>query len=321
MPTTHLTLSPTHYDDFVRSAFVDESLGLPDGVAAIVLDGRADAIAAPRSLPFVLVAISDDPDHGPDGADLVVAEHDLDRVLTAVRNNPIAATSLAVHLRSIGPDVEVGLAAESALYSVLQAGPEFARWRATAPHEPHFDDQPTVRTDRTGDLLTIALDRPHRHNAISTRLRDELTAALQLAVSDDSLTEVLLAGNGPSFCSGGDLGEFGSRPDPATAHHTRLARSPARLMHRLRHRTTVHLHGAALGGGIELAAFARRVVAHPETRIALPEVSLGLIPGAGGTVSITHRVGRQRTLELALTAAAIDARTALRWGLVDDIVE
>ena len=121
-------------------------------------------------------------------------------------------------------------------------------------------------------------------------------------------------GNGPSFCSGGDLDEFGTRPDPATAHVTRLARSPARLIYRLRTRITVQLHGAAFGGGIEMAAFADIVEAHPDTRIALPEVGLGLIPGAGGTVSVTSRIGRQRTAALALSGREIDAQYSPRMG-------
>jgi len=151
------------------------------------------------------------------------------------------------------------------------------------------------------------------------RLRDELVQALSVAVLDASISNVVLRGNGPSFCSGGDLDEFGTRPDPATAHLTRLARSPARLIHRLRTRMTVQLHGAAFGGGIEMAAFAGTLEAHPDTRIALPEVGLGLIPGAGGTVSMTHRIGRQRTAALALSGRQIDAATALAWGLVDRI--
>jgi enoyl-CoA hydratase/carnithine racemase len=91
-------------------------------------------------------------------------------------------------------------------------------------------------------------------------------------------------------------------------------------MHRLQARTTVRLHGAAFGGGIELAAFAGRVEAAPDTRIALPEIGLGLIPGAGGTVSITRRIGRQRTAALGLSGREIDATTARDWGLVDQIV-
>jgi enoyl-CoA hydratase/carnithine racemase len=176
-----------------------------------------------------------------------------------------------------------------------------------------------VRADRDASTLTITLDRSQRHNAISTRLRDELSQALAVAVADNTIESVRLRGNGPSFCSGGDLDEFGSRPDPVTAHVTRLARSPARVIHTLAARTVAHLHGAAFGGGIEMAAFARRVEAHPDTRIALPEIGLGLIPGAGGTVSLTRRIGRQRTMALALSGREIDATTALEWGLVDHI--
>jgi enoyl-CoA hydratase/carnithine racemase len=99
------------------------------------------------------------------------------------------------------------------------------------------------------------------------------------------VTAVHLRGAGPSFCSGGDLDEFGTRSDPPSAHLLRLLRSPARSLAAVSDRVTAHLHGDAVGSGIELAAFAGRVVADPSTRIALPEVGLGLIPGAGGTVS------------------------------------
>ena len=84
-------------------------------------------------------------------------------------------------------------------------------------------------------------------------------------------------------------------------------------------RVTAHLHGACVGAGIELAAFAGRVVATSDTRLALPEVALGLVPGSGGTVSIPRRIGRHRTAWLALGATFVDASTAVRWGLVDEI--
>jgi enoyl-CoA hydratase/carnithine racemase len=82
---------------------------------------------------------------------------------------------------------------------------------------------------------------------------------------------------------------------------------------------TVELHGACFGSGIELPAFAGRVIAAPDTSIALPELGLGLVPGAGGTVSLPCRIGRHRTAWLALSGRAIDASTALAWGLVDDV--
>jgi enoyl-CoA hydratase/carnithine racemase len=150
-------------------------------------------------------------------------------------------------------------------------------------------------------------------------MRAELTDALAVATVDETITEVRLRGAGPSFCSGGDLDEFGSFPDPATAHASRLTRNPALLAHQLRDRLVVELHGACLGAGIEIPAYARRVFAATDTTIALPEIGIGLIPGAGGTVSIAHRIGRHRTLLLALTGTHLDASTAHEWGLVDTV--
>jgi enoyl-CoA hydratase/carnithine racemase len=99
-----------------------------------------------------------------------------------------------------------------------------------------------------------------------------------------------------------------------------MSRSPARAMAVVADRVVAQLHGACCGSGIELAAFAARVVARPDTVVGLPEVSLGLIPGAGGTTSLPSRIGRHRTAWLALTGRTIDATTALEWGLVDEIV-
>jgi len=131
----------------------------------------------------------------------------------------------------------------------------------------------------------------------------------------------VIDGRGPAFCAGGDLDEFGMARDAAIAHVSRTTRSAAALMHRLRDRVECHVHGACIGAGIELPAFAGRVVARRDAFFQLPEVGMGLIPGAGGTVSVTRRIGRLRTVGLALTGARIDAGTALAWGLVDAMVD
>jgi enoyl-CoA hydratase/carnithine racemase len=78
------------------------------------------------------------------------------------------------------------------------------------------------------------------------------------------------------------------------------------------------VHGQVLGSGLEMAAYCGWVQAHPDAVLGLPELSLGLIPGAGGTLSITRRIGRWRTAYLVLSGQTIDAATALRWGLVDE---
>jgi hypothetical protein len=234
---------------------------------------------------------------------------------------PRAALALALLLRGRdGRTLEEALVAESATYSALQAGPEMARWRALRPvRAPMVEPEPEpVRCERDGSVLRVTLNRPQRHNAYSVAMRDGLVAALRLALADPTL-QVVLSGAGPSFSSGGDLDEFGTSPDPATAHQVRLTRSAAKLLARLGDRVEARVHGACLGAGVELAAFAGRIVARPDTRFGLPEVPLGLVPGAGGTASLPCRIGRHRTALLALTAEPIDAPTALAWGLVDEL--
>jgi enoyl-CoA hydratase/carnithine racemase len=287
-----------------------------------------------RSLPFVLIGVcradGSDPAalHGgwPDLCDVVVGEDEPAR--RSIEDNleltPIAATALALLLRGQGgrgPDD--GLVAESATYSVLQAGPEFAAWRARTPARTDRDQGSRVRLDRDGDTLVITLTRPERLNALDSAMRDQLVEALTTAAADPTVTTVELRGEGRAFCAGGDLDEFGTRADPASAHLVRLQRSVARALHGLRNlgkRSTAFVHGATVGSGIELAACADRVVAAPDTEIALPEIRLGLVPGAGGTVSLPRRIGRLRTAWLAFSGLTIDAETALGWGLVDEIV-
>jgi enoyl-CoA hydratase/carnithine racemase len=86
-------------------------------------------------------------------------------------------------------------------------------------------------------------------------------------------------------------------------------------------RVRARVHGACVGAGIELPAFAAHVSASADASFRLPEVSMGLVPGAGGTASLTRRIGRQRTAWMALSGEAVDAGTALAWGLVDEIVQ
>lgn len=242
------------------------------------------------------------------------------RLREIVAARPDACLALVQVLR-MAPDLSPPdrLVVESLAYSTLQAGAAFRSWIAGKhPHAARPSTEP-VLLDRDGDRLTITLNRPWVHNAFDAATRDALCEALEVAASDPTVTGVDLYGNGPSFCSGGDLAEFGSSPDPAQAHHVRVHRSPAALLQRCGGKVTAHLHGACVGAGIELAAFAGRVTAAPDTVIRLPEIGMGLIPGAGGTASLPTRIGRERTAYLALTGAALGAAEARRWGLADEI--
>ncbi|WP_280484357.1 enoyl-CoA hydratase/isomerase family protein [Nocardia cyriacigeorgica] len=243
---------------------------------------------------------------------------DLDRMAATVAAAPRAAITLAGLLElTSGASVRDGLLAESLAYSMLLAGPEFADWRARTPRRPVPDTQDPVTLERTDDVLTISLNRPERHNAFGRAVRDGLLDAFAVAEHDHTIREVVLRGTGRSFCSGGDLDEFGLADDVSAAHLVRLSCSAGHAAYRLADRLRVVVHGACIGAGVELPSFAGRVEARDDAWFQLPELSMGLVPGAGGTVSVCHRIGRWRTAFLALTNRPIDVDTALEWGLVD----
>ena len=238
----------------------------------------------------------------------------------ATEQAPRAAATLVrlLRLTSVLP-VPDGLVAESLAYSTLLAGPEFAAWRGEPRGAAPIERGTPVLIDRDDAVLRLTLNSPDRHNAYSRLMRDALVEGLELALADPSLRRVELRGAGPSFCSGGELDEFGTTPDVSSAHLVRVERSAAALLHACSDRVVAQVHGACIGAGVELAAFAAHVQAHPSSWFQLPELRLGLVPGAGGTVSVTRRIGRWRTAYLVLTGCRLDAATALEWGLVDEL--
>lgn len=243
-------------------------------------------------------------------------------VAAAIDAHPIAAAALELLLSSTeSADVESALVTESATYSTLQAGPEHRAWLQQRTRRFRTAERDVVLMSRDGPTLQLTLNRPHVRNAFDAAMREALLDGLTIATTDPSVEKIVIDGAGPNFCSGGDLNEFGTLEDPASAHLLRVHRSVGRAIHRLRDRTTVVVHGACIGAGVELPAFAGRVIARSDATFSLPEISMGLVPGAGGTVSIPRRIGRQRFAWLALTGAMIDAPTARSWGLVDEIIE
>jgi hypothetical protein len=275
--------------------------------------------ASPGTVPDVTLL-----DGAPDTlllGDTVEATADV--LVQAAAAAPGAAALLAQVLRTtVDLPVEQALLVESAAYSLLLTGGEFRHWLDTrSVPRPATDDGPAVVVRRDGALLELTLDRPSVRNAYDAAVRDGLVDGLAVALLDRSVGKVLLRGNGQSFCSGGDLRDFGTSTDLVRAHGIRTTRSPGALLHALADRTEVWVHGACVGAGVELPAFAGRVVARRDAFFRLPELAMGTIPGAGGTVSLPRRIGRHRTAWLALSGEAIDASTALHWGLVDELAD
>lgn len=298
---------------------LDRRLGAAHGTAGVVVDlgddPGTDIAAALTRLPVVAIGVGPAADPAWD-----VTTTDPEPAVAGIEAAPRAAVLTAQTLRLTGRlAADEGLVVESLAYATLQAGPEFAAWLAGRGRRVRTDDSPRVRVDDDGEVATISLVRPRLRNLLDARMRDELVDALRtLALAHDR--PIRLAAEGPAFCAGGDPAEFGSVADPTLGHLIRASANVAPWLRAVAHRTTAHVHGPCVGAGVELAAFAHRVTAGADALFRLPETRMGLMPGAGGTVSIPARIGRARTLEWLLCDREIDAPTAHRWGLVDALV-
>jgi hypothetical protein len=245
----------------------------------------------------------------------------LDGLVRNVCGHPVAAAVAVQTLRLIeGLALEPALVAESIAYGLLQGGDDHAAWRESRPAAPMFP-RGVVSVERSGGLLDICLERSLAHNAIDRFMRDALRDAFELAALDPGIERVMLRSMGRVFSVGADLAEFGTTRDPAVAHAIRMRTLPAHAIARCADRLEVHVQGGCVGSALEMTAFARRITAGPRAWFQLPELAMGVMPGAGGCVSVSRRVGRQRAALMILSGRRIDARTALAWGLVDAIVD
>lgn len=253
-----------------------------------------------------------------DAGDFGVA---VERLAEAVRNNPQASTIAAAVLRlTAAMPLADALTVESLAYSALMGGAEFARWRRENDYGSLLPGPPSpLLIERDGDRVTLTLNDPANHNAMTAAMRDALYEALANALDDPSQPTVRLQGAGKCFSTGGDLAEFGTARDLAEAHLVRMLHSCACALDALGERAEVRLHGACIGSGIEVAAAAHRRSAAIDSWFQLPELAMGLIPGAGGTATVARAIGRHRTMWMLLSARRIGAAQALDWGLVHAI--
>lgn len=180
-----------------------------------------------------------------------------------------------------------------------------------------------ILTEQNGQVLTITINRPKQLNALNKETISELNTALSSANEDSQVGVVILTGSGEkSFVAGADIKEFA---DFSIAQGGELAKNGQdTLFSFIENMTTpviAAVNGFALGGGLELAMASHIRVASSNARMGLPEVSLGVIPGYGGTQRLAQLVGRGKANEMVFTAGMIKADDALSWGLVNYVVE
>jgi enoyl-CoA hydratase/carnithine racemase len=169
-----------------------------------------------------------------------------------------------------------------------------------------------------GGIAGIFLNRPEKSNALGSALLEELLAALKQIEAGPSLRVVVLGGNGKSFCGGADVAEMSQlKPSTAKKFITRIHLC-CDAIRKLPVPVVARLHGVVIGAGLELAASCDLRVAAEGTRFAMPEVKLG-IPSVVEAALLPRLIGAGRAAWLVLTGEAIDARTALEWGLVEEL--
>jgi enoyl-CoA hydratase/carnithine racemase len=179
-------------------------------------------------------------------------------------------------------------------------------------------DRP-VAVQRDQDTVTLVLNQPERRNALSTETMRELTARLREAGDDPAVRAVILGAEGTAFSAGHDLRELSTR-DPEV--HERVFAACAELMltvHRLPVPVVARVQGMATAAGCQLVAACDLAVAAEGARFATPGVRIGLFCTTP-MVEVARAVGRTRAMEILLTGDAIDAATALAWGLVNRVV-
>ena len=163
-------------------------------------------------------------------------------------------------------------------------------------------------------IAVITLDSPPV-NALGATVRDGIAAAMPKAVDDAAVSAIVLICAGRTFIAGADISEFGKPPKGASLHEVLT------LMEGASKPIVAAIHGTALGGGLEVALTCHYRVAVPSAKLGLPEVKLGLLPGAGGTQRLPRIVGAAKALDMVTSGTPVSAKVAAETGLVDELVD
>jgi enoyl-CoA hydratase/carnithine racemase len=181
--------------------------------------------------------------------------------------------------------------------------------------------EPTVLYETGPDGIGwVTLNRPEVRNAHNIQMRDDLYEVLTTIRDDPGIRIFVVRGAGRDFCAGADLTEFGTAPSPTAARRIRRARDVWALMANLETPSIAAIQGYAIGSGFETALHCDLRIAAQSAVFSFPEVSLGMIPSAGGTQLLPRMCGIGRTLDLLLTGRRIGASEAAAWGLVTKVV-
>ena len=181
--------------------------------------------------------------------------------------------------------------------------------------------RPAALVDRRGNVMVITINRPEARNAINGAVSIGVGDALEQAQHDPDVRAVVITGAGDkSFCAGADLKAISRREN--IYHPDRAEWGFAGYVHHFVDKPTIAaVNGAALGGGTEIAMASDLVVATESARFGLPEVKRGLIAAAGGVFRIMHHLPRKMAMELLLTGEPLTAADALKWGLINQVVQ
>ncbi|MCX4864897.1 enoyl-CoA hydratase-related protein [Streptomyces sp. NBC_01005] len=193
----------------------------------------------------------------------------------------------------------------------------------TVTSEQRFGEFVAVRVHEGQEhVAELVLDRPKAMNAVSTDMARSIAAACAALAADPGVrVAVLTSSHERAFCVGADLKERNSFTDAELLRQRPTARAAYTGVLELPMPTIAAVHGFALGGGFELALSCDLIVADRTAVVGLPEVSVGVIPGGGGTQLLPRRIGAARAAELVFSARRVEAAEALGLGLVDELVE
>ena len=177
--------------------------------------------------------------------------------------------------------------------------------------------EPAVLVAHANAVAWITLNRPQAMNAINDDLRAQLPAALRAADADPAVRVIVISGAGErAFCAGADIKGFAEAPSPAQFRQKRLQGHWTEAFDDAKKPVIASIHGYCLGGGLEMALACDIRIAADDATFALPEVSRGTLPGAGGTQRLSRVIGTGRALDMLISAERIDAAEDLRIGLI-----